>query len=298
MFLPHLDVIDRRFASLALQNAHLDLLWTGARWLEGPAWFAAGRYLVMSDIPGNRMLRWDETDGGVSEFRAPANFCNGATRDRAGRLISCEHLTRRVVRWEHDGSCTVIAERFQGKRLNSPNDVVEAPDGAIWFTDPTYGIDSDYEGRRATPEYGGSYLFRVGPDGVVQAMAQDFVQPNGLAFSPDGGVLYVADTGASHVEGGPRHIRRFSVASGGFSGGEVFSQCTVGMYDGFRVDRAGNLWASSGEGVHCLTPDGRLIGRILIPEVVANLCFGGAAGNRLFICATTSLYATYLGISG
>ena len=244
-------------------------------------------------------MRFDETDGSVSVFRMPANNANGNTRDGQGRLITCEHLGRCVTRTEHDGSVTVLADRYEGKRLNSPNDVVVTSDGAVWFTDPTYGIDMDYEGARAESEIGGSYVYRLDPrSGALKAVATDFVKPNGLAFSPDETMLYVADTGATHVDDGPRHIRRFSVSGDHLSDGAVLAQCGAGLFDGFRLDMAGNIWTSAGDGVHCIAPDGVLLGKIKVPEVVANVCFGGPRRNRLYICATTSLYATFVNASG
>lgn len=299
MFLPHLDIIDPAFAKLVLMNCHLDKLWTGGRWLEGPVWFGDLRALVFSDIPNDRMLRWDEASGAVTPFRTPANHSNGNTRDGQGRLVTCEHGGRRVTRTEHDGGQTVLADRWQGKRLNSPNDVIVARDGAVWFTDPTYGIDGDYEGHKSASEIGASCLYRIDPaTSEVARIAADFVQPNGLAFSPDETALYVVDTGATHLPDGPRHIRRFAVQGARVTGGEIITTCPAGLYDGLRIDEAGHIWTSTGEGVHCLTPEGRLLGRILVPETVSNVCFGGAKRNRLFICGTTSLYATYLGISG
>ncbi|MBS7695650.1 MULTISPECIES: SMP-30/gluconolactonase/LRE family protein [unclassified Chelatococcus] len=293
------EVLDERFESLVLGNVHLEKLWTGSRWAEGPAYFPAGRYLVWSDIPNDRLMRFDETDGSVSVFRAPANNENGHTVDREGRLISCEHRGRCVSRTEHDGSRTVLASHHEGKRLNSPNDVVVKSDGSIWFTDPTYGIDSEYEGDAAPSEIGGSHVYRLSTDGRLTAVGTDFVKPNGLAFSPDERVLYVVDTGATHVKNGPRHIRRFAVSpEGTLSGGEVFATATVGLFDGLRLDTAGHIWTSAGDGVHCYHPDGTLIGKIKVPEVVANLCFGGPKRNRLYICATTSLYAVYLRAQG
>ena len=291
------EVIDPRFSQFVFPTAHVDKLYTGCRWAEGPAWFAAGRYLVWSDIPNDRMMRWDETDGSVSVFREPALNTNGHTVDLQGRLVSCEHRGRCVSRIEHDGSRTVLASHYEGKRFNSPNDVVVKSDGSIWFSDPSYGIDSDYEGDAAPSEIGDRCVYRIDPrNGAVERVADGFVQPNGLAFSPDERVLYVADTGATHVPDGPRHIRRFHVAADGrtLSGGEVFAQCDKGFFDGFRIDTKGHLWSSAGDGVHCYTPDGELIGKIRLPEVVANVCFGGPKLNRLFICATTSLYAVYL----
>ena len=294
------DILDPTFKPCLISHARVERLWTGARWSEGPAWFAAGRYLIWSDIPNNRMMRWDETDGSVSVFRLPSNNSNGNTVDAQGRLVSCEHLARRVTRTEHDGSITVIADSYQGKRLNSPNDVVVKSDGSIWFTDPPYGILIDYEGARAESEIGACYVYRVDPDtGDIRVVADDYVKPNGLAFSPDESLLYIADTGVSHDVNGPRHIRRHAVAAdGSLSGGEVFAECSAGLFDGFRLDREGRIWASSAEGVQCLSPDGEHIGRIRIPEKVSNVCFGGPRLNRLFICGTTSLYSVYLAVNG
>jgi len=236
----------------------------------------------------------------VGVFRAPAGYTNGHTVDREGRLVSCEHGARRVTRTEHDGSITVIADRFEGKRLNSPNDVVVASDGAVWFTDPTYGIDSDYEGYRAESEIDASNVYRVDPQtGACAVAADDFVRPNGLAFSPDERRLYVSDTGMTHVPDGPRHIRVFEVGAGGALGaGEVFATCTEGMFDGFRFDEEGRLWAGAGDGVHCYDGDGTLLGKVRVPETVANVAFGGPRRNRLFICATTSLYSVLLPFAG
>ncbi|AMM23685.1 SMP-30/gluconolactonase/LRE family protein [Variovorax sp. PAMC 28711] len=291
------EVIDPIFRGLVFPNVNVEKLYTGCRWAEGPAWFAAGRYLVWSDIPNDRILRWDETDGSVSVFRQPALNANGNTVDLQGRLVSCEHRGRCVSRTEHDGSRTILASHYDGKRLNSPNDVVVKSDGSIWFTDPSYGIDSDYEGDAAPTEIYARCLYRIDPENSHVALVADgFIQPNGLAFSPDEQLLYVADTGATHVPNGPRHIRRFNVRADGrgLDGGEVFVESSNGLFDGFRIDASGNIWTSAGDGVHCVTPQGRLIGKILLPEAAANVCFGGAKSNRLFICATTSLYSVYL----
>jgi len=289
-------VVDPRFRELAFPNVHLEQLYSGCRWAEGPAWFAAGRYLVWSDIPNDRVMRWDDTDASVPVFRHPAQNSNGHTVDLEGRLVSCEHRSRSVTRTEHDGARTVLASHFEGKRLNSPNDVVVRSDGSVWFTDPTYGIDSDYEGDVAASEIGAQRVYRVDPgSGAIGVAASDFVQPNGLAFSPDESLLYVVDSGLTHRADGPHHVRRFRVgADASLAGGEVLATCPAGLYDGLRVDLHGNLWLSAGDGVHCHGADGALLGKVLVPETVANLCFGGAKRNRLFICATTSLYAIYL----
>jgi len=299
MFQAHIERHVPSFGKLCLINSHLEKLWEGSRWAEGPVYFGDGRHLLFSDIPNDRIMRFDETSNLTSVFRAPSRNSNGQTRDRQGRLVTCEHGGRQVTRTEYDGNTTVLADNYDGKRLNSPNDVVVSSDGAIWFTDPTYGIDGDYEGRDAESEIGGSHLYRICPEGrEAEIVADDFVKPNGLAFTADEGTLYVSDTGATHEEGGPRHIRRFSVDGKRLSGGEVFSVCDRGLYDGFRLDIQGNLWASAADGVHCISPDGVLLGKILIPETASNVCFGGPKRNRLYITATTSLYATYLGVCG
>jgi gluconolactonase len=294
------DVIDPRFDSCIIGHARVERLWTGSRWAEGPAWFAAARYVVWSDIPNNRMLRFDECSGQVSVFRQPSNNSNGNSVDHQGRLISCEHLTRCVTRTEHDGSITVLSDHYKGKQLNSPNDVVVKSDGSIWFTDPPYGILFDYEGRRAQSEIGACHVYRIDPEsGETTIVADDFDKPNGLAFSIDEKYLFVADTGITHTVNGPKHIRKISVNVDGKSLGTstVFADCTAGLFDGFRLDADGRIWTSAADGVHCYDPDGTLIGKIKIPELVSNLCFGGAALNRLFICGTTSLYSVYLAIN-
>src|SRR3954447_24939741 len=218
------EILDDRFKLLVKVAARVEKLFEGCRWAEGPAYFPVHRSLVWSDIPNDRMLRFDEASGATSVFRQPAGYANGNTVDREGRLVTCEHGNRRVTRTEHDGRITVIAERFEGKRFNSPNDVVVKSDGSIWFTDPAYGIDSDYEGHRAESEIGACHVYRVEPDGRdCRIVADDFVRPNGLAFSPDERRLYISDTGASHVDNGPRHIRAFDVGpDSALSGGDVF----------------------------------------------------------------------------
>ncbi|WP_134499117.1 SMP-30/gluconolactonase/LRE family protein [Microvirga pakistanensis] len=293
-------VLDERFRRLFIPSARLEKLAEGCRWAEGPAYFPAGRYLVWSDIPNDRMMRFDETSNAVSVFRAPSGHSNGNTVDRQGRLVTCEHGNRRVTRTEHDGSITVIASHYEGKRFNSPNDAVVKSDGSIWFTDPAYGIDSDYEGHKAESEIGACHVYRIDPhSGSVSIVADDFVRPNGIAFSPDEKRLYVVDTGATHVDGGPRHIRVFDVGENGrLTGGDIFATCTSGLFDGFRLDEAGRIWTSAGDGVHCYDSDGTLIGKILVPEVVANVVFGGVKRNRLYICATTSLYSILLPVNG
>ncbi|MBK8048282.1 MAG: SMP-30/gluconolactonase/LRE family protein [Anaerolineales bacterium] len=296
---PSIEVLDPRFDSLRLGNAAVERLWTGGRWTEGPVWFGDGRYLLFSDIPNDRILRWDEGSGAVSVFRAPANYANGNTRDRAGRLITCEHGSRRVTRTEYDGTVSVLIDQFQGKRLNAPNDVVVAGDGAVWFTDPGYGILYEYEGTRAEFELPRN-VYRLDPvSGKATVVAGDFDRPNGLCFSPDERKLYIVDTGA------PQHIRVFDVVDGTrLVNDRVFTTMGPGGSDGIRVDVAGNLWSAAtwgGEGfdgVHCFAPDGTRIGQIKLPESCSNLCFGGLRKNRLFMTAGQSLYALYVNVRG
>jgi gluconolactonase len=292
------EIYDRRFRDLTLPNAKLEKLFTGALWAEGPVWFSDGQCLLFSDIPNNRMLRWVE-GGPVTVFRSPSRFANGHTRDPAGRLVSCEHGSRSVTRTELDGTITTIADRYNGRRLNSPNDVVVSRDGAVWFSDPPYGILSDYEGGKAEPEQEKNRIYRVDPvTSAVTVGADDFDKPNGLAFSPDQGVLYVADSGASHTENGPHHIRRFHVSGNRLSGGEVFADVSPGVPDGLRTDTGGNVWTSCADGVVCFSPDGAPLGKVLLPETVSNLTFGGPRRNRLFITAHTSLYSFYVNARG
>ena len=295
------EIIENRFKECIIAHARVERLWTGARWSEGPAWFPAGRYLIWSDIPNNRLLRWDETDGSVSEFRAPSNYTNGNTVDNCGRLISCEHLTRQVTRTEHDGTIRVIADSIHAQRLNSPNDVVVKSDGSIWFTDPSYGILSNYEGQIAQSEIGACHVYRVDPKTHdIEAVGTDFVKPNGLAFSNDECWLFVSDTGGTHEAGGPAHIRKMKVTSDGtaLEQGPIFAACSEGFFDGFRLDTDGRIWASAADGVHCLDSSGQLVGKIRIPEIVGNVCFGGSNLNRLFITASSSLYSVYLNVTG
>jgi len=276
-------------------NAWLEKLHGGMLWAEGPVWFADGQYLLWSDIPNNVILQYAEGLG-VRVWRHPSHNTNGHTRDREGRLVSCEHGGRRVSRTEHDGSYTVLVDRYKGKRLNSPNDVVVKSDGTIWFTDPPYGILSDYEGKKTKSAIGANYVYRFDPKTKsLTVVADDFDKPNGIAFSPDEKKLYVADTGGSHDPDGAHHIRVFDVIGGRkLARGHVFAEISPGLADGFRLDTDGNVWTSAGDGVHCFSPRGELLGKILVPEVVSNVCFGGPKRNRLFITATTSLYAAYV----
>ncbi len=299
---PRIEALDKRF-TYKQGNAAIERIATGFRWAEGPVFFRDLGCLIWSDIPNNRIMRWLEEDGHVSVFRAPSNYANGNTRDCEGRLVTCEHDTRRVTRTEHDGRIVVLVDRFQGKRLNGPNDVVVAGDGAVWFTDPGYGIDGPYEGHRAECELP-RQVYRLDPEsGEAAVVADDFTRPNGLCFSPDGRKLYVVDTGITH--GGPSHIRVFDVDGKRLGQGRVFAEdFAPGMTDGIRADADGNIWAAMGwadageDGVRCYAPDGDLIGKIHLPEVCANLCFGGRKRDRLFMCASTSVYALYLNAEG
>jgi gluconolactonase len=281
---------------------------TGFRWAEGPVYFPAGRYVLFSDIPNNRIMRFSEDDGHLSVYRQPSMNSNGNTIDREGRLITCEHAGRRVTRTELDGSITIIADKYNGKKLNSPNDAIVTSDGAIWFTDPVYGIGGYYEGVKADPEQEKHNVYRVDPkSGDVKVVVDDFVEPNGIALSPDEKKLYVIDTGFTDGPENPSHIRVFDldVAGGKVSNSKVFAEMPKpSITDGMRVDTAGRVWCSVGwgdpkeDGVRCYNADGTLIGKIHIPETVANLCFGGQQRNRLYICGSTSLYAVYTSVQG
>jgi gluconolactonase len=279
--------------------AEVEELYSGCRWAEGPVWFNDGGYLIWSDIPNNRLLRW-LPDHGVGVYRADSNYANGNTRDRQGRLISCEHGSRRVTRTEPDGSITIIADRYRGKHFNSPNDVVVKSDGSIWFSDPNYGILSDYEGYRAEMEQPGCCVYRADPiTGVVTMVADDMAKPNGLAFSTDETILYVADSSLSHDPEGAHHIRAYDVGKDGIlSRSRVFAEVSPGVSDGFRVDTQGNVWTSCQNGVVCFSPEGEALGKIRIPQMVSNLVFGGPRRNRLFITAVKSVYSVFVGVSG
>ena len=299
---PDAESYDKRFIWLINGTCQKDLLFDGCRWAEGPVWFQDDRFLVWSDIPNNRMLRWvpDALGGSVSVFRTDSNYSNGNTRDREGRLVSCEHGARRVTRTEPDGSITVIADSYKGKRLNSPNDVVVKSDGTIWFTDPNYGIMSDYEGHKADMEQDGCYVYRFDPkSGDLAVVADDFDKPNGLAFSPDESELYIADSAGAHEPEKPLHIRAFNVGKdNGLKGGKPRFINPEGFPDGFRVDTDGNVWTSAGAGINVFAPEGDLLGRIKFPQIVSNLVFGGPKRNRLFVTCTFEVYSVYVSATG
>lgn len=295
---PAVRVLDPRFERYRLPHARLERLGGGMRWAEGPVWFGDGRYLLLTDLPEDRILRWDEATGTLTSFRQPANRANGLTRDRQGRLIACEHGGRRVTRTEYAGDTTVLADAFEGQPLNSPNDVVVAADDAVWFTDPPFGLASDYmgrQGRAALP----ANVYRLDREGRLACAAHDLEGPNGLAFSPDGATLYLVESRAQ-----PARIVAYAVAADGtLSDRRVLIDAGEGRPDGLRIDADGNLWCGWGggeglDGVRVFAPDGTAIGHIDLPERCANLCFGGARGNRLFMAATGSLYALYVNMRG
>ena len=312
---PDILVLDPRFAKIKIGNAPIQRLHTGMLWAEGPAWNGVGKYLVWSDIPNDVQLRWLEDDGHVSVIRNPAGNSNGNTFDREGRQISCEHGNRRVVRYEYDGKTTVLADKFNGKPLNAPNDPVVHPDGGIWFTDPGYGALMDYEGNKAPLELKEAVYRIDSPSRKLAKVTDDLFKPNGLCFSPDYKTLYIADTGASHYPEAPRNIRKYEVVDGlKLVRGREFTSMKLavhpqipdwaGMADGIRCDAEGNVYAAAGwvghgyDGVHVFAPDGVRIGQILLPEICANVCFGGPKRNRLFMAASQSLYAVYLDTRG
>ena len=293
------EVLDPRFREMVLPNAPLEKLADGFRWLEGPVWFADMQCLLFSDIPNDRIMRWTAA-GGVSVFRQPSGFANGHTRDREGRLIGCLHGGRAVVRTEHDGTVTTLVDHYRGKRLNSPNDVVVKSDGSIWFSDPPYGIQTDYEGGRREAELPAN-LYRLDPaDGSLEVVRGDIAGPNGLCFSPDEKHLYVTDTGIQFDPDSPRRILMYDVADDGrmLADGREFHVTAPGHADGIRCDEDGNLWAAAGNGVHCIAADGTLLGRIEVPATVSNFCFGDRHRSRLFVCASQTLYAIWINRRG
>lgn len=292
------DIVDPRFRAMVLPNAPLMTLDAGFAWAEGPVWFADHDCLLVSDLPNDRILRWS-ADSGVSTFRQPAGFANGHARDRQGRLLGCSHQQRHIERTELDGTITVLASHYDGRRLNAPNDIVCKADGTIWFSDPIYGISTDYEGGKQTPELP-PRVYRFDPrDGSLRIVADDFVGPNGLAFSPDERWLYIAETGDQFDDTAPRHIRRFAVGDdGALSDGMVFHTVSPGYADGFALDETGNLWCGAADGVHCIDPSGTLLGKIRTPATVSNLTFGGRNRSRLFLCTAHMLQAIYVNVRG
>ena len=293
------EICSPRFAGYILNNAALETLATGFRWIEGPVWMGDANCLLFQDIPNDRTMRWIEGQG-VSVYRAPSNYANGQTRDRQGRLIACSHRERCLYRTEYDGRVTKLIDRHAGRRLNSPNDVVVKSDGSIWFTDPLYGISNDYEGGRQTSEQPPA-VYRFEPEtGDIRIVANDFDGPNGLAFSPDETRLYIAETGNQTEQTPRQYIRVFDVEPDGatLSGGDIFHKIDPGCCDGMRVDEHGNIWSSAADGVHCISADGELLGRIFVPHRVSNVTFGGPAKNCLFIGGSTTLYAIFLNCRG
>jgi gluconolactonase len=293
------EIFDERFKSILLPDSKLEKLTSGAVWSEGPVFLEADRCVIWSDIPGNRLLRWSDSDG-MSEFLKPSHFQNGHTLDLQGRIVACSHGERAVVRLESDGNWTVLVNRFEGKKLNSPNDVVVKSDGTIWFTDPSYGLIQPHEGYGGTQEQDGCYVYRFDPVNLdIDAVVTDMDKPNGLAFSSDEKILYISDTSASHDEGGKHHIRAYDVINdSSAANGRVFAVIEPGLPDGFRLDKQGWIFSSSSDSVQVFTPDGKLLGKILVPEKVGNLTFGGLSKDRLFIAASSSLYAIALNTQG
>lgn len=287
-------ILDPLFERLIRPEASLRQLTDGCEWAEGPVWLPDQAALVWSDIPNDRMLRWSR-DEGVSVFREPSHYANGNTLDAEGRIVTCEHTSNRVTRTERDGTVVSLVERYQGKRLNSPNDVVVKTDGTIWFTDPPYGILSEREGRVRESEIGANLVYRYDPRaGDLTVVADDFDRPNGIAFSPDEAFLFISDSSRKHC-----HIRRFRVhPEGGLSDGVVFAVIDAGVSDGFRLDTEGNLWTSAEDGIHVFDPEGRLLGKVFVPEKVANCEFGGLDRKTLFITASRSLYSIEVSVRG
>ena len=305
----NIQVLDPRFGKYLAGTTLLRRVWTGAEWTEGPVWFGDMHCVIFSDIPNNRLMCYDTMSGRTSVFRSPSNFANGNTRDRQGRLVSCEHAARSVTRTEYGGKITVLADKFDGKKLNSPNGVIVKSDDTIWFTDPTYGTGGDHEGHREESELPRN-VYRLDPkSGKMAVVADDFDEPNGLCFSPDEAKLYITDTGRGKDGSSPSLIRVYDVSEEGkLTNGKLFhdfSDTKGGLSDDIRCDESGNIWSAGGwaadplfNGVAVLAPDGDIIGRIVLPETAANLCFGGHDHNRLFICASTSLYAVDVNTRG
>ncbi len=294
------EIVEKAFGDMVAPIFPPEEVFKDGLFTEGPAYFPAGRYLLFTDIPNDRILRLDETNGSISVFRQDCGHPNGQTVDLEGRLLSCEHRFRRVSRTEHDGSIITIADRWRGKKLNSPNDTVVTSDGAVWFTDPTYGILHDLDGIKADPEIGGCHVYRVDPlSGEVEAKITDMVMPNGLAFSADERTLYVVDSGKSHFAGGPAHIRAFKVDDDNrLAGGEVFAECGVGIFDGLRLDSDDNLWITAGDGVHCYNKNAGMLGKINLGKIAANLTFAGPRRNVMYICAMNGVYRVRLKVNG
>ncbi len=321
---PAVQILDPSFAKYRIYSSTLEQVATGMRWAEGPVYFPEGRYVLVSDIPNNRIMKYDEVKNTFTVFREPSNYANGNTRDRQGRLVTCEHsVTRRITRTEKNGEITVLADNFEGKRLNAPNDIVVKSDDTIWFTDPVFGINGEWEGSRAQPEQATTNVYRIGTDGKLSAVITDLVNPNGLAFSPDEKKLYVVEW-----KGTPnRSIWSYDVAADGTLSNKtkVVDAADFGALDGFRVDRDGNLWCGYGsngvlneeptdvgdrkvftlkgkpealDGVKVFNPQGKAIGFIRLPERCANLCFGGPKNNRLYMASSHSLYALYVEVHG
>ena len=289
-----------KFSELIEPGVEFKTLGEGMSWTEGPLWLADRQSCIFSDIHNNAIMAWSEPKQTMSVFANNVEFTNGRAIDGNGDIIECSHGRRAVQRRSAStGEVTVLVDHFAGVSLNSPNDVVVASDGAIWFSDPAYGIDSDYEGNKSESEIGACYVYRVDNDGKIEAVITDMVRPNGLAFSLDETQLYVVDTGRTHGPDNPAHMRLFDISSDNkVSGGRVFADCTAGLFDGFRLDSDGRIWTSAADGVHCYDPDGTLIGKVKVPEVVANVVFGGPKRNILYICGTTSLYAVRLMVNG
>lgn len=281
--------LDKRFHDCISGSSVAECLWSGGKWVEGPVWISRTNHFIWSDIPNNRMMCWHSLTGETRTFRQPSNGANGNTADKQGRLLTCEQYSRRISRTEHDGTTTILVDQFEGKRFNAPNDIVVKSDDTIWFSDPDYGQAPEYEGTR---ELAGCHIYCLNPETKeICQMTDDLIMPNGLAFSPDEQNLYVIDTGSTHMENGPNHIRRFDVnGDSTLSAGEVFAENRALCFDGMRLDIGGRLWCSAEDGVHCYDADGTLIGKIVLPERAGNVCFGGKDSRTLFVCDTSAVF--------